>query len=196
MMTQPNLCRPQSSAIKPTSAYKPPLYRPAPACADPSAPAQAREVVLRSPAPAGQINEHSTGPAVRCGPPTLATSLVLSRLSNSPTLLPANVARLISAISMIARVSIRASGLFIECLLEACQLGTIGGLGLTRRMLITAVGSARTLQYVNKSLDWTGRDDDGNKTRYTNRHRNFEAGQAPGLINLVNLPQRRVSPDA
>lgn len=155
-MAQPILCRPQLSKLTKLT----PVDSHTHGVASPGSPLS-KPVAVR---PGPPLRHPSELQLVRTGPPTLATSLVLSRLSNSPTLLPENIARLISAISLVARLSIRASGLFIEALLEACQLGTIGGLALTRRMLITAVGSARTLQYVNQSLDWSGRDEEGNKT--------------------------------
>lgn len=97
--------------------------------------------------------------------PTLAHSLVLSRLSSSPTLLPQNLASLITALSLCARVSIRASALFIEAILESAKYSTATGLGLTRRALISAVGSARALHYVNQKLDWSGKDENEVKSR-------------------------------
>lgn len=97
-------------------------------------------------------------------PSALASSLVLSRLASSPTLLPENLASLITAISLAARVSIRASALFIEAILESFKYSTSTGLGLTRRALISAVSSARSLHYVNQKLDWSGKDETGAKS--------------------------------
>ncbi|GAA6003345.1 hypothetical protein JCM10207_000286 [Rhodosporidiobolus poonsookiae] len=96
--------------------------------------------------------------------PSLPQSLVLSRLAASPTLLPPHLAQLVTALSLCARVSIRASALFLEAALESLQVGTVTGLGLTRRALIAAVGSARALHYVKEGLDWSGRDEDGKKS--------------------------------
>lgn len=98
-------------------------------------------------------------------PYPLATSIILSRLQQSPTLLPETLASLITAISLAARVSIRASALFIEALLESARYSTSTSLGLTRRALISAVGSARALHYVNQKLDWSGRDQNGVKSK-------------------------------
>jgi len=97
-------------------------------------------------------------------PRPLAQSLVLSRLSTSPTLLPENLAKLVTALSLAARVSLRASALFIEAILEGLQGSTVASLGVTRRALIAAVGSARGLHYVKGGLDWSGRDEEGKKT--------------------------------
>lgn len=96
--------------------------------------------------------------------PALVQSLVNSRLSASPTLLPQNLASLITALSLAARVSIRASALLIEAILESGRYSTATGMGLTRRALISAVGSARALHYVNQKLDWSGRDANGTKS--------------------------------
>ncbi|BGP37517.1 hypothetical protein JCM10449v2_001423 [Rhodotorula kratochvilovae] len=94
----------------------------------------------------------------------LPQSLVRSRISSSPTLLPSHLAQLVTALSLCARVSLRASALFIEAIVEGLQCGTVTGLALTRRALISAVGSARALHYVKEGLDWSGRDKDGEKS--------------------------------
>lgn len=94
----------------------------------------------------------------------LAQSLVLSRLATHPTVLPAHLAKLVTALSLAARVSLRTSALFLEAILEALQGTTVASLGVTRRALIAAVASARALHYVRGGLDWSGRDEHGNKT--------------------------------
>lgn len=124
-------------------------------------PEQQQQLVTRKPPPGSNAYAY----AVVNGAPSLAHSLVLSRLSSSPTLLPENLASLITALSLCARVSIRASALFIEAILESAKYSTITGLGLTRRALISAVGSARALHYVNQKLDWSGKDSDGVKSK-------------------------------
>ncbi|GAA5989130.1 hypothetical protein JCM11641_007606 [Rhodosporidiobolus odoratus] len=98
---------------------------------------------------------------------TLPQSLVRSRLSSSPTLLPSHLAQLVTALSLCARVSLRASALFVEAILESLQATTVTGLGVTRRALIAAVGSARAMHYVKEGLDWSGRDDKGVKNEDT-----------------------------
>jgi hypothetical protein len=107
---------------------------------------------------------NSTAVNILTAPRPLAQSLVLSRLSTSPTLLPENLAKLVTALSLAARVSLRTSALFLEAILEGLQGSTVASLGVTRRALIAAVGSARALHYVKGGLDWSGRDEDGKKT--------------------------------
>lgn len=91
----------------------------------------------------------------------LAHSMVLAKLSTTPTLLPEQLASLITAVSLAARVSIRASALFVEAIMETARYSTSTGLGLTRRALIAAVGSARALHNVNSKLDWSGKGENG-----------------------------------
>lgn len=62
------------------------------------------------------------------------------------TLLPEHVAEAITSLSVVARVSLRATAFFLEAILEATKLSTGFGIGLTRRALIGAVGAARTMQ--------------------------------------------------
>lgn len=91
----------------------------------------------------------------------LASSVLLTRLSTSPTLLPERLAYLISALSIGARVSLNASALFIEAILESARFSTSVGMGLTRRALIAAIGSARSLHYVERKLEWAKNDAEG-----------------------------------
>lgn len=112
---------------------------------------------------------------LECRPAALAKFLVLSRLATGelslklqrrgeatdgrslapgPPLLPATIASLISALSQVARISLRTAALFIEQCLESVRLGTMVGMGLTRRALIAAVGSARTMHYVARGLEY------------------------------------------
>ncbi|KAK4052121.1 hypothetical protein OIV83_002415 [Microbotryomycetes sp. JL201] len=74
-----------------------------------------------------------------------------------PTLLPQTIASLVSAISIATRISIRSAALLIEGIIESIRLGTLVGLGLTRRALIAAVSSARTMHFIAQGLDWTGK---------------------------------------
>ena len=86
----------------------------------------------------------------------LPLQLISNALSIGPTLLPPQLASLISALSLATKISLRASAFFIEVILESCRYGTTVGLGLTRRALISAVGSARTFYVVREGLDWAG----------------------------------------
>ncbi|BGP22429.1 hypothetical protein JCM10295v2_001308 [Rhodotorula toruloides] len=99
--------------------------------------------------------------------PHLPQSLIRTQLSSSPTLLPSHLAQLVTALSLAARVSLRASALFIEAIGESLQCGTVTGLAVTRRALIAAVSSARALHYVKEGLDWTGKDQEGKKSEDT-----------------------------
>ncbi|GAA6061189.1 hypothetical protein JCM10212_002402 [Sporobolomyces blumeae] len=114
--------------------------------------------------PPSTLDALSTAAVDLLTPRPLAQSVVLSRISSSPTLLPENLAKLVTALSLAARVTLRASALFIEAILETLQGSTVASLGVTRRALIAAVGSARALHYVKGGLDWSGRDEDGKKT--------------------------------
>ncbi|KAL7417827.1 hypothetical protein BDY24DRAFT_373037 [Mrakia frigida] len=86
----------------------------------------------------------------------LPLQLISTALSIGPTLLPAQLASLISALSLATKISLRATAFFIEVILESGRYGTSVGLGLTRRALISAVGSARTFYVVREGLDWAG----------------------------------------
>ncbi|KAL8279936.1 hypothetical protein RQP46_007786 [Phenoliferia psychrophenolica] len=97
-------------------------------------------------------------------PSALAQSLVLSRLASAQTLLPVQLARLITALSFASRLSVRISALFVEVILEAAKYTTMTGLGITRRALIAAIGSARALSLIDDRLDWSGRDVNGVKS--------------------------------
>lgn len=70
-------------------------------------------------------------------------------------LLPAQVAELVSALSILARVSLKSTAFLIEIVLEAAKHGTGMGLGLTRRALITAVGTARAVHSIRGGDEWS-----------------------------------------
>lgn len=63
----------------------------------------------------------------------------------SATLLPTNIANLITAVSLAARLSLRCSSLFIEILFETAKYSTIFGFGLSRQALINAISTAKSL---------------------------------------------------
>lgn len=86
----------------------------------------------------------------------LPLQLISTALSVGPTLLPPQLANLISALALSMRVSLRATAFFVEAILESCKYGTAVGLGLTRRALIAAVSSARTVYAVREGMDWAG----------------------------------------
>lgn len=130
----------------------------------------------RSTAPSKAPAGSSTGPCLtgatpttlgnvpRSLPPTasaaglkgLPLQLITTALSVGPTLLPPHLANLITALALSMRVSLRATAFFVEAILESCKYGTAASLGLTRRALIAAVSSARTVYAVREGLDWAG----------------------------------------
>lgn len=89
-------------------------------------------------------------------PSNLPLQIISNALSLGPTLLPPQLARLITALSLATKVSLRATALFVELIIESCRYSTSVGLGLSRRALISAVGSARTFYVVREGLDWAG----------------------------------------
>lgn len=75
-----------------------------------------------------------------------APSIGLVQYALGRTLLPENLAEAITALSMVSRVSLRATAFFLEVILEGAKTSTGFGFGLTRRALIAAIGAARTMQ--------------------------------------------------
>ncbi|KAH9458028.1 hypothetical protein Pst134EB_010332 [Puccinia striiformis f. sp. tritici] len=76
-----------------------------------------------------------------------ATQDLISRLDATSPLLPQNLAQFITAASLAARVSLRSSAFFIELIIESLRYSTTTSLGITRRALISAVGSARAIHH-------------------------------------------------
>ncbi|KAG0142066.1 hypothetical protein CROQUDRAFT_717865 [Cronartium quercuum f. sp. fusiforme G11] len=72
-----------------------------------------------------------------------ATQDLLSRLEQTPPMLPNNFAQLITATSIAARLGIRSSSFIAELVVESFRYSTNTSVGLTRRALVSAVGSAR-----------------------------------------------------
>ena len=83
-------------------------------------------------------------------PTGLDTEMMLLQQNtlDAPTLLPTSVAQLISAASIAARISLRASALFLEAVLESAQCTTDASMGITRRALIAAAQSARMVHSI------------------------------------------------
>ncbi|KAH8930111.1 hypothetical protein BT69DRAFT_1315303, partial [Atractiella rhizophila] len=88
-----------------------------------------------------------------------STSLVLHRLATTSPLLPVQLAELITALSIAARVSLRASALFAEAILEGARVGTGTGMGLSRRAIIAALGSARWMREITAGGTNGGEED-------------------------------------
>lgn len=79
----------------------------------------------------------------------------------SPTLLPENIASLITAIALAARLSLRCSSLFIEALLESAKYSTSLSFGLSRQALINALSTAKKLHELTASAAMTTTTTDG-----------------------------------
>ena len=75
-------------------------------------------------------------------------------MTSSPALLPQNVADMVTNLALLARVSIKSTAFFIEVILEAAKYSTGMGLGLTRRALISAVGTARAVHALKNGEEW------------------------------------------
>lgn len=73
------------------------------------------------------------------------TNYSASLYNASPTLLPENIASLITAIALAARLSLRCSSLLIEALLESAKFSTSFSFGLSRQALINALSTAKKL---------------------------------------------------
>jgi flagellar biosynthesis protein FliR len=61
----------------------------------------------------------------------------------SPTLLPEQIANVITAIALTARLSIRCSSLLIEALLESVKYSTSFSFGVSRHVIINALSTAK-----------------------------------------------------
>ena len=64
-------------------------------------------------------------------------------LTSVPTLFSAPIANIITTLATSARLSLRVIAFFVEAILETSQYTTRASLGYTRRLLITAITSAR-----------------------------------------------------
>ncbi|KAJ1602836.1 hypothetical protein NDA14_001353 [Ustilago hordei] len=78
----------------------------------------------------------------------------LIKYATSSPLLPQQIAEMVSNLSVIARVSLKAAAFFIEIILEAVKNSTGITLGITRRALISAVGTARAVHSLATGEIW------------------------------------------
>lgn len=67
--------------------------------------------------------------------------------SSSPTLLPENIAGLITTASLATRISLRCSSLLIDTIFEGAKYGTQASLSIGRNTLTNALSTARLLHY-------------------------------------------------
>jgi len=72
-------------------------------------------------------------------------------LSTLPTLFPAPIANIITALSSSARLSIKVSAWLIEAIIESLQYTTHTSMSLLRRILVTAISSARRVYLLSHS---------------------------------------------
>lgn len=82
-----------------------------------------------------------------------ATAAIVQFATGS-TLLPQNLADMVTNLALLARVSLKSTAFFIEVILETAKYGTGMGLGLTRRALISAVGTARAIHALKSGEQW------------------------------------------
>ncbi|TKY90577.1 hypothetical protein EX895_000575 [Sporisorium graminicola] len=82
----------------------------------------------------------------------------LIKYATASPLLPQQVAEMVSNLSVIARVSLKAAAFFIEVILEAVKNSTGMTLGVTRRALISAVGTARAVHSLTLGEAWDAKD--------------------------------------
>ncbi|MBW0484019.1 hypothetical protein O181_023734 [Austropuccinia psidii MF-1] len=75
----------------------------------------------------------------------IASDNLISRLENTPPLLPYKIANLITASSLLTRISLRSTSLLIKILIESLTYSTNASLGITRRALISAISTANQL---------------------------------------------------
>ncbi|KAI8968459.1 hypothetical protein BDF20DRAFT_828162 [Mycotypha africana] len=76
---------------------------------------------------------------------TTTTTTILKE--EGPTLLPENVANIVTAVSFATRVSLRCSSLFFDVMFEAAKYGTSLSLGISRNAITNAISTARKLHH-------------------------------------------------
>jgi hypothetical protein len=64
---------------------------------------------------------------------------------NDETLLPENVANMVTAVSLATRISLRCSSLFFDTMFEAAKYGTSLSLGVSRNAISNALSTAKNL---------------------------------------------------
>lgn len=94
-------------------------------------------------------------PARSVSTPATAGELALVRRNQDvATIFPTPIANLVTALATSARLSLRVTAFFVEVILETSQYSTRVSLGYTRRILISAISSARHVYLAsNAALD-------------------------------------------
>ncbi|KAL7418974.1 hypothetical protein Q5752_006658 [Cryptotrichosporon argae] len=95
-------------------------------------------------------------PLAAASPNAAASALLLrptlGELAVLPTILPRRLAELVTVLATSARVSLRVAAFFVEAILESSEYTTRLGLGYVRRILVSAITSARRV-YLSASDD-------------------------------------------
>jgi len=79
---------------------------------------------------------------------------ILSPPTLPPALLPPQLAEMVTQLAWLARVSLKTTSFFIELILETAKYSTGFSLGITRRALISAVGTARAMHAIAGGENW------------------------------------------
>lgn len=123
----------------------------------PSTPAAGDTVAMPQPMGPARPPPPLTGTPRAASNPTTAAELALVQRAAQPdvgTIFPASIANLVTALATSARLSLRVTAFFIEVILETSQYSTRVSLGYTRRILISAISSARRVYLAsNAALD-------------------------------------------
>lgn len=133
---------------------------------DTSGPATPPTSTSRSPTPlvVAYCGTEPKNVAITCGVrawtkhQAYGASDALVKYATASPLLPQQVAEMVSNLSVIARVSIKAAAFFIEVILEAVKNSTGMALGITRRALISAIGTARAVHSITSGETWNAKD--------------------------------------
>lgn len=76
---------------------------------------------------------------------TQLTTYASTIYNQAPTLLPENIANVITAIALAARLSLRCSSILLEALLESVKYSTSFSIGISRQAIINALSTAKKL---------------------------------------------------
>ena len=96
----------------------------------------------------GQAGDEA-GPETAVIPADVTTSALT--LANNSTILPTRIANLITALASSTRLSLSVVAFFIETILESSQFSTRVSLGYTRKLLISAITSARRVYLLSNA---------------------------------------------
>ncbi|WWC90758.1 uncharacterized protein L201_005695 [Kwoniella dendrophila CBS 6074] len=98
-----------------------------------------------------QNNHSATGGSLEYMPGSITRYTPLADISNLPTLLPAPLAAMVTTIATSTRMTLKVTAFIIEAILETSQYTTRISLGYMRRLLITAITSARRVYLMSNA---------------------------------------------